>query len=42
MQLCKLMNENGQRTRKGNIFQRKALKIELEEINWTLQELEEL
>jgi len=36
------MNENGQKTRKGNIFQRKALKIELQEINWTLGELDKL
>jgi len=42
MELCKMMNEAGQKDRKINIAQRKALKKELKEIIWILAELEEL
>jgi len=42
MELCKVMNENGRKSRKVNFIQRKALKKEYNEVLWILSELEEL
>ena len=42
MEICKIINERGQKDRKVNFVQRKALKSELNEILWVIQEVEGL